>query len=92
MLPLATGSGGELFLNRDVNITNGSMSFSDVHLALTVTSGQITFSEISVGVDADQVTLVSEPPTYALLLAGVGFFGLPWLRRRTRLARRVVAA
>jgi hypothetical protein len=80
LLPSASG-GAIAFSDTDVEITNGSMTFGDVHVTITATTGAYTFSRVTVGVDADSVSMVPEPETYAMLVAGLGFIGFVSRRR-----------
>lgn len=79
------GSGGEISLERFVEITDGTMSFSDLHLNLSVMSDSLTFTKVTLGVDADQVTSVPEPASYVLMFTGLAFIGIVVLKQRKKL-------
>jgi hypothetical protein len=86
----APGNGGAIELhNNDVEITNGTMSFRDLHLKLSVVAGNLNFSTVTLGVDADNVSSVPEPHTYMLLLGGMAVIALvrrnlAWRESRTK--------
>lgn len=86
----APGNGGAIELHdNDVEITNGAMSFSDLHLKLSVVAGELAFTKVTLGVDADNVSSVPEPHTYMLLLGGMAVIALvrrnlAWRESRTK--------
>ena len=79
--PLVNPIKGNVIRNdRDVNIDRdidlidgGSFTFKDIHLKLTGVQGIYSFTEISVGVDADDVEPVPEPLTILGSVAALGF-------------------